>query len=364
MVSARLRQNRPEAKERNSQQYPHPENPGLIEGPDGCYDWADRRLFLPSGEPDPATPGAYRYQTRPDLCDLQAPDSDPASPRYEPPHLRHRPGDTWIIDTDRPHDPEDPGPYGTSGWRQDRRTGRHRRDELPDPIPPWEQDSRDPQDDIDTEPPRPRDRRGGGHGGGRGSGFTLPRPRPGCTDRTERHGDGGDAEGGTGGYRFSRLREDAWDRFMIDSVPLADAHRPQTRNALDREAGPVWSLWIHLARWFLAVFRGTAAQPAPVEPALEEPRGTQKPHGLQETGGCASRPGTHERASRSVARGCARRPAAPGDRHVLMARAPAGAQLARAESRASVSDYVRDWEWGFDASGQTTGRLAGGAAWG
>jgi hypothetical protein len=54
LVSARVRQNRPEAKERNPQQYPHPENPGLTEGPDGYYDWAGRRLFLEDGSPDSA----------------------------------------------------------------------------------------------------------------------------------------------------------------------------------------------------------------------------------------------------------------------------------------------------------------------
>jgi hypothetical protein len=123
---------------RHNRAYPHPQNPGLLEQPDGFYDWADRRLYLSDGSPDPMTPGAYRYQTRPDLCDLDAPDSDPSSPRYEPEHLRHKPGDTWIIDRSRPYDVLDPGPFGSPGWFPDRRTGRHRRDELPDPIPWWE----------------------------------------------------------------------------------------------------------------------------------------------------------------------------------------------------------------------------------
>lgn len=102
---------------------------------DGYYDWAGRRLFLADGEPDPMCPGAYRYQHNPAACDLEAPDSDPRSPRYEPMHLRHKPGDTWIIDANRPYDPYDPGPYGSPGWYQDERTGRHRRDETPDPLP-------------------------------------------------------------------------------------------------------------------------------------------------------------------------------------------------------------------------------------
>ena len=128
---------------RHNRVYPHPENPGLFAEEGGFYDWADRRLFLADGSPDPMMPGAYRYQTRPDLCDLAAPDSDPSSPRYEPMHLRHKPGDTWIIDERRPYDVLDPGAFGSPGWFPDRRTGRHRRDELPDPIPWWE---------IDEEP--------------------------------------------------------------------------------------------------------------------------------------------------------------------------------------------------------------------
>ncbi|THV42267.1 hypothetical protein [Glycomyces buryatensis] len=107
---------------------------------DGFFDWAGRRLFLPDGEPDPMCPGAYRFQHNPSSCDLDAPDSDPRSPRYEPMHLRHRPGDTWIIDAHRPADAFDPGPFGSTGWYPDRRTGRHRRDETPDPLPAegWE----------------------------------------------------------------------------------------------------------------------------------------------------------------------------------------------------------------------------------
>ncbi|MDA1362673.1 hypothetical protein O1R50_23830 [Glycomyces luteolus] len=101
----------------------------------GYYDWAGRRLFLADGEPDPTCPSAYRYQHHPACCDEEAPDSDPRSPRYEPMHLRHKPGDTWIIDANRPYDPFDPGPYGSPGWYKDERTGRHRRDETPDPLP-------------------------------------------------------------------------------------------------------------------------------------------------------------------------------------------------------------------------------------
>ncbi|THV30210.1 hypothetical protein [Glycomyces paridis] len=123
---------------RHNPTYPHPQNPGLAEEVDGFYDWAGRRLFLSDGSPDPMTPGAYRYQTRPDLCLLDAADDDPWSPRFEPDHLRHKPGDDWLIDDSRPYDVLDPGPFGSPNWFPDLRTGRHRRDELPDPIPWWE----------------------------------------------------------------------------------------------------------------------------------------------------------------------------------------------------------------------------------
>lgn len=130
--------------ERGASEWPHPENPGLITDYDGHYDWAGRRLFLSGGSPDPETPGAYRYQTRPDLCDPTAPDSEPVSPRYEPMWLRHKPGDTHQFGT-KPFDLDDPGPFGNPLWRPDRRTGRHRYAELPDPIAPWDWQPGDPE---------------------------------------------------------------------------------------------------------------------------------------------------------------------------------------------------------------------------
>ncbi|WP_030160882.1 hypothetical protein [Glycomyces sp. NRRL B-16210] len=70
--------------------------------------------------------------------------TDPASPHHEPDHLRHKPGDDWVIDWNRPYDVLDPGPFGSPGWFPDRRTGRHRRDELPDPIT-WSEIEEDPE---------------------------------------------------------------------------------------------------------------------------------------------------------------------------------------------------------------------------
>ena len=227
MVALSVRQNRPDPVERNSHSYPHPDNPGLLEQPGGFYDWAGRRLFLADGSPDPATPGAYRHQTRPDLCDLEAPDSDPASPRYEPPHLRHRPGDDWQIGG-RPADPDDPGPYGSPGWHRDRRTGRHRRGELPDPVPPWETEEHDR-----VEPAPPRDTED-----------ERPSPSP-C----RRHWTGPDEEP----HRFSNLREDAWDRWLVDSEPLARAHRTAFGAA---EGGFLAAAVIRFLRLVVALMKG------------------------------------------------------------------------------------------------------------
>jgi hypothetical protein len=103
------------------------------------------------------SPGAYRYD--PSRYDPSTPDSDPRSLRYEPPHLRHQPGDTWVIDLNRPHDPLDPGPYGSPGWHPDERTGRHRRGELlDDPQPEAPQATtvkKAPQAIQPTEVPQP-----------------------------------------------------------------------------------------------------------------------------------------------------------------------------------------------------------------
>lgn len=87
---------------------------------------------------------------------------------------RHRKGDTYLFGG-KPHDPLDPGPWlwrADPEFQPDRRTGRHRRGELPDPIP---------------EPRRPR-----------------PHPEPAAT--------------------FDKLREDAWHRFLDQSQVLAAAH--------------------------------------------------------------------------------------------------------------------------------------------
>jgi len=87
---------------------------------------------------------------------------------------RHRPGDTYLIGG-KPYDPLDPGPWlwnADADYRPDRRSGRHRRGELPDPIP---------------EDRRPR-----------------PYPEPAVT--------------------FGKLREDAWTRFLDLSAVLAEAH--------------------------------------------------------------------------------------------------------------------------------------------
>ncbi|MEV3938347.1 hypothetical protein AB0K52_20515 [Glycomyces sp. NPDC049804] len=172
---------------------------------------------------EPDSPGAYRYD--PDASDPTLPETDPRSPRYEPPHLRHRPGDTWIIDRDRPQDLHDPGPFSSPDWRPDTRTGRHRRGELPDsprkpveprseranrpspgPTPEGAERRRPSPDRTGTEPPEPPER---------------PRRRFWADDNEDR-------------YDFGKLREDAWIRFLAGSQELHHAHLVATTTFTDR----------------------------------------------------------------------------------------------------------------------------------
>jgi len=192
-------------------------------------------------------PGARRYD--PDSSDPTIPESDPRSPRYEPPHLRHRPGDTWIIDRDRPHDPLDPGPFGSPEWRPDNRTGRHRRGELPDTP-------------FDMEPIRPRSER------------TI-RPSPGPTSegaeaRRPWPGRGGSEppeppersrrrfweDGNEDRYDFGKLREEAWTRFLAGSQELHNAHLNATITFADR-----WiRFWVSLRAMLFSVLGLNSAE--------------------------------------------------------------------------------------------------------
>ena len=210
--------------------------------------------------PDPNTPGAYRHDpSDPAACDPSLPDSDPRSPRYEPPHLRHRPGDTFEIGG-KPHDPLDPGPYGSPGWFQDRRTGRHRRGELPDPLPEDERPM-----PVPSPPPAPIP--------APASPVDAPRPYP--YRRTRRWSAPEDRlENGTGPdpaaapendppYRFSPLREGAMQRFLELSQPFRDAHfQPQPPSLTER------LLWV--LRWFLWIATcGLRPAPSPLTAASE-----------------------------------------------------------------------------------------------
>jgi hypothetical protein len=340
---------------------------GLRELADGFYDWAGRRLLLADGSPDPLTSGAYRFQHSPDLCDQSARESDPASPRYEPPHLRHQPGDTYEIGG-KPADPEDPGVFGSPGWRPDTRTGRHRRGELPDPMPP--------------ENPA-----------------TVPVARPGHSDRPDRPTSGprrnnrfwretredeaAHQSAQEQPYRFSKLREEAWTQFLLKSEPLAAAHQGidhsadrMTLSALDRESGPVLRPWIQLIRWIISVFRGAANE------AASESQVENGNHADQESVAAPASP---------TAAVPAQRKPSPHPQHsagALMAQAINGARMARAEREDPKSDeaiehhwrerpvqertrrpqhspFIRDWEEQFDTGSQNgvfhvplTGRIA------
>lgn len=214
----------------------------------------DPRTGLHHSEADPGTPGARRYDptaSGPDAYDPSIPDSDPRSPRYEPPHLRHRPGDTFEIGG-RPHDPLDPGPYGSPGWFQDRRTGRHRRGELPDPLPDAEPDGPrpipSPAPPVDEERPSPHRRRR----------WDRPEQRSAYEPRHSTRAARRDADEL---HRLPPLREGAMQRFLELSQPFRDAHfQPQPPTFGARV------LW--LLRW-LRCIAACGLIPSPSRPAAE-----------------------------------------------------------------------------------------------
>jgi len=317
---------------------------GLRRRVDGFYDRAGRRLLLADGSPDPMTPGAYRYQHSPDLCVLSAPEADPDSPRYEPPHLRHQPDDTGV--------------FGSPGWQPDSRTGRHRRGELPDPIPPLNDDAKTERAVRGSEaPPLPRSPRFWG-GTGRSSARSW----------TEEHDEDETADGEVPQdkpYRFSKLREDAWNQFLIKSEPLAAAHRTNdrtthhtTQSALDRECGPVLRPWIELIRWVISVIRG----PEPVEPAPEPQRPKPSPRPRRQPGSQMAQAINGARKARAEQEDP--NGDAASERHWR--------EQPRQERprRPQTSPFVRDWEKHFDSgnlteslTGNLTGAQIGGAAW-
>ena len=202
---------------------------------------------VPPSEPDAVSPaptrGGSAASSEPDPAHL--PDSDPRSPRYEPPHLRHRPGDTFEIGG-KPHDPLDPGVYGTPNWRPDPRTGRHRHGELPDPHPDFDL-SRPPgfrADPSGDHPDRPQRRPLPGPADPEPS---LPDASRAPTRPLERHPrhrrwEMSDTEPPP---RFSPMREAAMRRFLELSQPFRDAHFEPEPPGLAQRARWVlsWLLW-------------------------------------------------------------------------------------------------------------------------
>lgn len=357
MVSVSVRRNPGEPVGRNARaSYPHPENPGLIEQVDGFYDWADRRLFLADGSPDPATPGAYRYQTRPDLCDLAAPASDPASPHYEPPHLRHRPGDTWKIGG-KPRDPDAPGPFDSPGWRPDPRTGRHRRGELPDPIPPWEQmPTTERAQERESNPGRAQE-----HAPPIAPDQPQVRPRRRPWFWQEEVQAGRAVQQEEEPYRFEKLREDAWDRFVIKSSELAAAHWAD-RRALECPHRWLIVVLLRLFRWMFGVVKWPLASEEFVPTAV--PRQPDRRSPSQAGGQAAPRPGAQlaqairgTQAGRAARTGTAREAAQP-NQGVEAAQASQAARDAAHQSsrpreehrRPSPLPYIARWERAFDAN--------------
>lgn len=148
---------------------------------------------------------------------------------------------TWRIG-EKPHDPLDPGPYGTPGWQPDPRRGRRRRGELPDPLPTEQQRPRPtkpsgapPGSERRFEPPGSQHHAGppgdeySGSGRARRAG-ERERPSPLRSEAPEPQ-------------RFSPMREAAYHAFLRDSAELHMAHleRPEPNRVL-----------IYL-RWYLQI---------------------------------------------------------------------------------------------------------------
>jgi hypothetical protein len=123
----------------------------------------------------------------------------------------------WRIG-EKPHDPLDPGPYGTPGWQPDPRRGRRRRGELPDPPPVERRESMPVERRNESNPterrgePHPEERRRIEHPGR--SWFGSPdrseplRARPEPAEPQD----------------FSPMREAAYRAFLRDSEQLHRAH--------------------------------------------------------------------------------------------------------------------------------------------
>jgi hypothetical protein len=184
-------------------------------------------------------------------------------------------------------------------------------------------------------------------------------------------------------YRFSKMREHAWDRFLLKSADLAAAHHaaPQRRpgrrsrtTAVERECGRQIALWFRLARWVTTVFGSGSARPRAVpEPAAVSVPERPKP-------GPRPRPGALlDRAVRGAQAGRA----AAGEARGKSAEEHWRTRPAEDRPRPSqTSPIITDWEKHFDAFRHLSGftrhtegfggtdsarpgpaRVPGGAAW-
>ncbi|MDN3241314.1 hypothetical protein [Glycomyces tritici] len=217
----------------------------------GVPTYLEQVVYVVAGDHDSL--GAYRYD--PDSSDPALPESDPRSPRFEPPHLRHRPGDTWIIDRERPHDPLDHGPFDSPDWRPDNRTGRHRRGEQPDP-PHTAETGRPRSGHADRPSPGPTSE---GAAGRRPAPCRNGDEPPEPPERPRRRFWEDDREDR---YDFGKLREDAWARFLVGSQELHHAHLTATTTFADRCV----QLWVGL----LAFLRRALGVDSAEAPALFE----------------------------------------------------------------------------------------------
>jgi hypothetical protein len=213
----------------------------------------------------PSAPSPIETLTLDDLVLAYDPD-DPSDP-YNDPHdpNRHRPGDTWQIGG-KPFDPFDPGPWRPGKTRApDRRTGRHRRGELPDPLPDGSQyDIRTgrsphvPEPSAIYTPPEPRPRR-------------TPPPRPAphpprwerrtLTESTPQSPE-----------PLPGLAEAAWHRFLANSSDLYLAHFDELASAT--APGRTFTRLRWFMRWVLAILALGLVSP----PRSQEHRATDVQH--------------------------------------------------------------------------------------
>lgn len=129
-------------------------------------------------------------------------------------------------------------------------------------------------------------------------------------------------------FQFSKMREAAWDRFLVKSQELAADHH-RTNALLRREGGWAFAGIVVLLRWIAAVFKRQVKAEAPQRDQRPEPR-SERQH-------VPDRAAQEERCALAA-------------RSSRFAAAVRGAQRARAEAAAAQGNSVNDVQAGASAS--------------